>query len=310
MRSWRKGQQVRLVPLSQATGKVLDAYRDSQQLFGVPHISSFIQFLGGYPDFIDRFWSVTRPIVQSKAFFSCSTRLRANAYTSVHTYFQVPSLELQRQQFSPDVSDDLKECIDLFLHSLPISLLLASLLAESFEGSAGSASILTTRAPVPKAHRLFEMVDEEDAPHALKTIYADIRSSTSADLLHNVYRAFGRWPGFLRSYWSLAKPIVVSELFLYCSSSLERDALAIVSELPGPVEFTSADLAELGLSQNEVSSLSRGTEMFVRSLSSALLNVSLAYIAINGGSIRHNSITEESQPIAPHPPKVPYEKAS
>lgn len=301
---------MRLVPLSQATGEVLDVYRDSQQLFGVPHVSSFIQFLGGYPRFIDRFWSVVRPVVQSKAFFSCCIRLRANAYTRVHTYFQVPSLELQRQQFAPSARDDLKECIDLFLHSLPISLLLASLLSESFDGSAGNASILTTRAPDPKMYRLFEMVDEESASPAVKAIYADIRSSTSADVLHNVYRALGRWPGFLRSYWSLAKPIVVSELFLYCGSSLERDALAVASELPGPVEFTSADLAELGLSESEISSLSRGTEMFVHSLAAALLNASLAYIAISGGSVRHNSITEESQPTAPDTPEAPFEKAS
>ena len=234
MASWRKGQQVRLVPMSQASGQVLDVYRDSQQLFGVPHISSFLQFLGGYPHFIGRCWSVVRPVVQSKAFFSCSTRLRANAYTRLHSHIEVPSLELQHQQSAPGADADLKECIDLFLDSLPLSLVLASLVAESFEGPAGNASISSARAPAPKAHRLFEMVDEESATPAVKSIYAEIRTSTGADVLHNVYRAFGRWPGFLRSFWSLAKLIVVSELFQYCGGSVERDAMAIVGELPGP----------------------------------------------------------------------------
>ncbi len=301
---------MRLVPLSKATGEVLDVYHDTQQLLGVPHISSFFQFLGGHPSFIGHFWSVVRPIIQSKAFFSCSARLRANAYTRVHTYIQVPSLELDDQQFAPGESEALKECINLFSDSLPISLLLASFLSESFEGPAGSASILNTPASAPKRHRLLEMVDEENAPPAVRAIYADIRSATSAEVLHNVYRAFGRWPGFLQSYWKLARPIVVSELFQFCESSVERDALAIVSELPGPVEFSSADLSELGLSQSEAGSLTHGTDMFVHSLAAALLNVSVARIAIEGGSIRHNSITEKSPPGVVVEGKVPYERAS
>jgi len=310
MASWRKGQPVRLVPLAQATGRVLDVYRDMQQLLGVPHIGSFFQFLGGHPRFLDRFWSVVRPIVQSKEFFSCSTRLRANAYTRIHTYFEVPSLELVRQQFDPAASEELKQCIDLFNDSLPMSLLLASLLSESFEGPAGSANILSTPAPPLKPHRLFEVADEESASPAVKAIYADIRSATSADVLYNIYRVFGRWPGLLRSYWTLVKPIAVSELFQYCGNSVREDALAIVGELPGPVEFSSADLAELGMNQSAGGSLTRGTNMFVHSLAAALLNVSLARIAMEGGSVRHNSITGESPAAATLEAKLPYEKAS
>ncbi len=301
---------MRLVPLSQASGQVLEVYCDTQQILGVPHISSFLQFLGGYPRFIDHFWRVVRPIVQSKAFFSCSARLRANAYTRVHTYIQVPSLELDYQQFAPGAGEELKECVDLFSDSLPMSLLLASFLSESFEGPAGSNNILSTLALAPKRHRLLEMVDEESAPPAVKAIYADIRSATSADVLHNVYRAFGRWPSFLQGYWRLARPIVISDLFRYCESSVEKDAVTIVSELPGPVEFSSTDLAELGMNQSEAGSLTRGTDMFVHSLTAALLNVSLARIAMEGGSVRRNSIEETKQPAAALVDKVPYEQAS
>ncbi len=301
---------MRLVPLSQATDRVLDVYLDMQQLLGVPHVSSFFQFLGSRPRFLDHFWSKVRPIVQTQAFFSCSTRLRADAYTRVHTYFQVPNLrsEAGRQQFSPAASQELKDCIDFFCYSVPISLLLASFLSESFEGPAGSEDISRSLASAPMPHGSLVMVDEDTAGPTVKAIYADIRSATNSDVIHTVYQALARWPGFLQSYWSAVKPIAVSELFQYCQSSMREDALGMVDELPGPVEFDATELAELGMNQSEAGSLIGITNMFARSLAASLLNVSVARIALEGGSLRPKSIAEEPTVIAA--PSIPSTKAS
>ncbi len=311
MTNWKKGQTVRLVSPSQATGRVLDVYRDMQRVVGVPHVSSFFQFLGAHPEFLDHFWGAVRPIVQSQAFFSCSHRLRADAYTRVHSYFQVPNLksELASRQFIPRASEELKECIDYFCYSVPISLLLASFLSECFEGAAGSAAIPRTAAAAPKPHRCVELVDEESASPAVKSVYADVRSATNASVTHTVYQAFAHWPGFLQSYWNSMKPIVVSELFQYCQSSMREDAQAMVGELPGPVEFDASDLAEIGMNQREASTLIRVTNMFALSLAGSLLNVSIARIAIEGGNQRSKTAVEnEVVPI--NSPEFSTKKAS
>ncbi len=275
---------------------MLEIYRDMQQVFGVPHISSFFQFLGAHPRFLGHFWGTMRPIVQSQAFFSCSNRLRADAYTRVHSYFQVPNLksEVTRQQFIPGAGEELKEYIDFFCRSIPMSLQLASLLSESFEGPAGSPEIARSAAPVPKLRRSVELVDEQSTAPAVKSVYADIRTATNADVTHTVYQAFARWPGFLQSYWNSIKPIAVSELFQYCQSSMREDALAMVSELPGPVEFSSSDLAEIGMNQSEAGSLIRVTNMFALSLAGSLLNVSIARIAVEGGNLRLNPVLSDA----------------
>jgi hypothetical protein len=295
---WKKGQAVQLVPLSQATGRVLDVYKDVQRVFGVPHISSFFQFLGNYPRFLDRFWTAMLPIVQTSTFFSCSQRLRADAYARVRTSFQIPDLkaEVCRQQFSPGACEELKDCINLFCHSVPATLLLSSFLLEAFHAPAGDAAILRTPAPVPKPHRRIVLVEEDSASPAVKAIFADIRRSTGADVVHTVYRAFARWPDFLQSYWTAVKPIAVSERFLNSESALREVALQVTKELPGPVQFTSSDLAGLGMNEDEAGSLTRLTDMFVHSLSAALLNVSVARIAIEGGSLLPISIAEDSAP--------------
>ncbi len=290
---------------------MLDIYRDMQQVLGVPHISSFFQFLGGHPRFLSHFWGTVRPIVQSQAFFSCSNRLRADAYTRVHSYFQVPNLKslVTRPQFIPGAREELKECIDFFCYSIPMSLQLSSLLSEAFEGPAGSADIARTAAAAPKLRGSVEMVDEDSAAPAVKSVYADIRTATNAEVTHTVYQAFARWPGFLQNYWSSVKPIAVSELFQYCQSSMREDALAMVSELPGPVEFNSSDLAEIGMNQSEAGTLIRVTNMFALSLAGSLLNVSIARIAIEGGNLRHDSIFTNEAEVKPEP-EFPTRKAS
>lgn len=301
MTSWKKGESARFVPLSQASGRVLDIYCDIQQLLGVGNIGSFFQLLGAHPRFLAHFWGAVRPIVRSQAFASCARRLRADAYTRVHTYFQIPNLrsEVLRQQFIPGASEELMECIDFFSYSDPISLLLASFLSESFEGPAGNSDIALTAAPAPKPHPCAELVEEARASAAVKSIYADIHSSTETEVDDSIYQAFARWPGFLESYWNPIKAIAVSDLFLYCRSSMCEDARFMVSELPGPVEFNSMDLAELGMNQSEAGTLIRGTNTSALNLAASLLNVSVARIAVEGGILRPKSFKVVTAPEFP-----------
>jgi hypothetical protein len=297
---WKKGHAVRLLPFSQANGRVLDIYRDVQHVFGVPHVSSFFQYLGTNPRFLDSFWTAIRPIAETEEFFSCAHRLRADAYNRVQSNFAVPSLrpELARQQFSLGACQELKDCINFFCYSVPVTLLLASFLSKSFRGTAGNPALPRTPAPAPKPHRHIVLIDEETAPSTVKSIFADIRFATGADVIHTVYRAFARWPDFLQSYWAAVKPIAVSEPFQQCETAMREGAIQIVKEVPGPIEFNSNELAKVGVNPTETGSLIDITAMFVHSLAAALLNVSVARIALEGGSPTKSSL-EDSETTPP-----------
>lgn len=293
---WKKGQAVPLLPLSEATGRVLEIYRDLQQVFGVPHVSSFFQHLGTRPRFLDRYWSVMGPIAGTEAFFSGAQRLRADAYTRVHAHFQIPDLksEINRQQFSFGACEELRDCINFFYHSVPMSLLLSATLSKSLAGGAGSVDIPRTPATTHKHQRRIVMVEEDSASPAVKAIFADIRSATGADVVHTVYRAFARWPDFLKSYWDAVKPLTVSELFHHSESAIREDALQLTKELPGPIQFSSGDLTALGMNESEANSLTCVTDMFVHSLSAALINVSIARIAMEGGNLHGSAAHPEA----------------
>jgi hypothetical protein len=288
---WKKGQAVQLLPFSEASGRVLEVYRDVQSVFGVPHISSFFQYLGTQPRFLERYWNAVRPVAATEEFFSCAQRLRGNAYNRVNTYFEVADLkcEVNRQQFSPGACEELRDCINFFHHSVPMSLLLAATLSQALTGSAGNPEVHRTPAVPHKPHRRIIMVEEDSSSPAVKAIFADIRSVTGADVVHTVYRAFARWPDFLKSYWELVKPLTVSALFQHSELAVVEDAAQITQELPGPVAFTTSDFSASGMNETEAGSLTRITEMFVHSLSAALLNVSIARIAMDGGNLHGNA---------------------
>jgi hypothetical protein len=293
---WKKGQAVPLLPLSEATGRVLEVYRDVQQVFGVPHVSSFFQHLGTRPRFLDRYWSVVRPIVGTEAFFSCAQHLRAEAYVRVNTQFQIPDLksEINRQQFSFGACEELRDCINFFYHAVPMSLLLSATLSEAFTGGTGNADIPRIPATAHKHQRRIVMVEEDSASPAVKAIFADIRSATGADVVHTVYRAFARWPDFLKSYWEAVKPLTVSDLFRQSENSVCEDARRLTKELPGPLQFNSSDLAALGMNESEANSLICVTDMFVHSLSAALINVGIARIAMEGGNLHGSAAHPEA----------------
>jgi hypothetical protein len=284
---WKKGHAVQLLPFSQATGHVLEVYRDVQQVFGVPHVSSFFQYLGTQPRFLDRYWTVMRPIVGTEAFFSCAQSLRADAYARVRAHFEIPDLktEVSRQQFSSGACEELRDCINFFCHSVPMSLLLSATLSQAFAGTAGGESVPLIPATAHKHQRRIVMVEEDSASPAVKAIFADIRETTGADVVHTVYRAFARWPDFLKSYWDAIKPLTVSELFHSSESALRDDAIQQTKGVPGPIQFSAADLAALGMNEGEAGSLVGVIDMFVHSLSAALMNVSIARIAIEGGNL-------------------------
>jgi hypothetical protein len=228
-----------------------------------------------------------RPIVATEAFFSSAQNLRADSYSRVHTHFEIPDLktEVNRQQFSSGACEELRDCINFFYHSVPMSLLMAATLSESFAGPAGSETVPRTPAIAHKHQRRIVMVEEDSASPAVKAIFADIRLATGADVIHTVYRAFARWPDFLKSYWDAVKPLTVSELFHNSESAIREAAIQRTKEVPGPIQFSSADLAALGMNEGEAGSLVGIADMFVRSLSAALINVSIARIAIEGGNL-------------------------
>jgi hypothetical protein len=283
--TWKKGNRLPMVSEEHADGRTREIYGEIREALGLPHVNILFQAYGGYPEFLAAFWQIFKPIVTSGQFFELGERLRAYAYTCMHNYFEVPDLcrEMTAMNFSEGAREELTEVTDMFLYSNPLLLLMTVTLIQALEGPVGSAVELT-QAEHPVFTRRPVLVDEEAAPVPIKKIYEEMKHATEMPVVNSDFRAFARWPDFLKALWDTTKVLIESPVYQQGLNGLRETAWGLARELPGPVELSAATLQEAGVEEEEISSIVRITEVFVRGLSRMTLNVAVAKIGLEGGN--------------------------
>jgi hypothetical protein len=296
--TWKKGNRLPMVSEAQADGRTREIYAEIREALGLPHVNVLFQVYGGYPEFLAAFWQALKPVMTSGQFFEVGERLRAYAYTFMHNYFEVPDLckEMTAMNFSEGAREELTEVADMFLYANPLMLLITVTLIQALEGPVGAA-VEATPAEHPVYTRRPVLVDEEAAPVTIKKIYEDMKHVTDMAIVNSDFRAFARWPDFLKALWDTSKVLLDSPVYQQGLNGVRETAWGLARELPGPVELSAATLQEAGVEEEEISSIVRITEMFARGLSRMTLNVSVAKIGLEGGN------RTSAAPPAPEKPK-------
>jgi hypothetical protein len=283
---WKKGNRLRAVSERDAPPDIEALYREIRQKLGVPHVNVLFQVYAAYPGFLALHWNMFRPIVESGEYFRVADRLRADAYTRAHNYFEISSLrpQLEALQFSEDAKADLGGVIELFLYNDPLLLLILAAQQQAFDGSVGSGC----SALLPPTPNRFEtapvLVDENSAEANVRVVFEQIRHVHGVPVLSQDFRALARFPDFLRIFWESLQPLLASPVYRVCQSGITESAWSLARELPGTIEMTPEQLTAAGMSEDNIASVVRLTQAFTRGLSSSLLNISIAKIGIEGGN--------------------------
>lgn len=285
---WRKGHKLKFVPESQALGRVREIYQEVKQALGVPHVDDVYQALGAYPAFLDVHWRALRPIAESKQFFALGERLRADAYTRIHSYFEIPDLcmHITDMEFSQGARDELTAVTEICHYCEPLLLLLIAAQFQAFESPVGSGEKSRAGAGQAAFSSSPLLINEESAAPRVRKIFDEMKRAMDLPFVPLTYRAFARWPDFLGVYWNTVRPIVQSPVYEGCHYGVRESAFALTREFPEVVDLTLPQLAEAGIDDEEIASVVRICDLFVSSLSSTVLNVALAKIALEGGT-RH-----------------------
>ncbi|HWR37286.1 MAG TPA: halocarboxylic acid dehydrogenase DehI family protein [Clostridia bacterium] len=286
--SWKKGNRLSMVRESEARGRVREIYDEFKHALGVPHVNVVIQVYAAFPTFLDLFWRTTKPVAETQGFFDFAERLRADAYTRIHNYFDVPDLceRTADMKFSTGAQQELAEVIELFQYNNPLLLLLAAAQMQSFDGPIGDANAVRK----PARHPVFQnkpiLIEEDQQPAPVRKICDEMKRAFGMPVVNTDYQALARWPDFLRTYWEVLKPTSESPLFQQCRYSIRESAFSLSRDLPGPIELTVAQLSEAGMDDDDLASLVRITELFVGGLSGLVLNIAIAKIGMEGGNLQ------------------------
>ncbi|MGZ5227348.1 MAG: halocarboxylic acid dehydrogenase DehI family protein [Burkholderiales bacterium] len=284
---WRRGNRLHVLPEELAQGRTLEIYDDIKNALGIPCLPMLFQAYGVFPSFLEMHWRALRPVVETSEFFRLTDRIRADAYTRTHNYFEIPDLSprLADLKFSEADREELTRLTEVFHYSVAVFVLVATVQMQAFDGRTGQE-----RHSSAAAHPVFEgpltLVSEKDPPPNIRKVFDEMKRALNVPFLNVPYQAFAHGPRFLELYWELLKEVLHSPIYVECSHGVCDTAWALAREVPHPVELTVSQLIEAGVAEDDVTAIVRITELFVKMLCGVALNVAVAKIGLEGGAGR------------------------
>jgi hypothetical protein len=284
-----------LVREKEADGRTRQIFEELKQSLGIPFVPVVYQALATYPEFLDQHWRAFSPLLATNQFFQLGDRLRGEAYTRMHNYFQISDLcePLTEMSFSEGAKHQLGEVIDLFNYTNPLLLVIVSAQMLAFEHPiGGQVSGEEGRAEHPAFHERPTLVEEKVASPAVKKIYEEMKRALNLPVVNTDYRAFARWPDFLREYWKALRPIVQAPSYREQQRGLCESSEAMVKELSTKIDFSQEWIETVDIDEKQLESILRITEIFQNILSGLMLNVAAAKIGFEGGTAKVTSDRE------------------
>jgi len=290
----RRGKLL-LIREKEADGRTRELFGEIKQALGIPFVPVLYEALGAYPEFLEQHWRAFSPLVASHQFFELGDRLRGEAYTRMHNYFQISDLcePLTEMSFSEGAKHQLGDVIDLFNYANPLLLVIVSVQLLAFEHPPGEeVKGEDSRADHPSFYERPTLVEENVASPPVKKIYEEMKRALNLPVVNTDYRAFARWPDFLREYWKALRPIAQAPSYREQQRALCESSEAMVKELSTKIDFSQEWMETVDIHEKQLESILRITEMFQNILSGLMLNVAAAKIGFEGGTAKVTSDRE------------------
>jgi Halocarboxylic acid dehydrogenase DehI len=282
---WNRNK-LNLVSESEAKGETARIFVDLKDTLGIPHVSMVFRVLASLPRFFPLFWKSAKPMLQTGEFFTAAEQIRVDAHNRMQTRFSVPDLraKLTELDFTQRAQDEVKDVVELYEYVNPVLLLNMAALMEGLEqpGVAPRHGTLPAHHPSHPGRPI--LVDERLAPEPTRKLYDDIKQTMGTPYLNTSYITFGRWPDFLREYWSSLKPTIGTPKYEEQRKALREFALSAARDLPEAIQLSRATLDNAGVSDDERVMAQQAIHFFLDLLSKQVLNIAFARVGLEGGA--------------------------
>ena len=282
---WNRNK-LRMVSESEAKGETAQIFAELKETLGIPHVSMAFRILASYPRFFSLFWKCARPMLETGEFFSAADEIRTQGYNQVKSGFPVPDLhaKLTELEFTERAQEEVQDVVDLYEYVNPVLLLVMAALADGFEHPEGEVKHGNLPAHHPSHPARPILVDERLAPDPTRKLYDDIKQTMGTPYLNTSYITFGRWPDFLREYWSSLKPMIGSPAYEQHRATLRKFALSAANDLPETIHLSQKTLDKAGVGHEERAMVLQTIHFFLDLLSKQVLNIAFAKVSLEGGN--------------------------
>ena len=271
---WRKGNRLHLVTESEASGQVAQVFSEAKAALGIGYVPLAFQAFAAYPSFLAYQWKTLRPLLGTREFFELASRVRAEAYTFVHNYFKVPGLSalpqaaaIAEQMWSAEAE----------------ILLLMTVQVQALDGPIGVAG---DHRPADRVAQSVapSFITVESAPAPMRRLLDEIRMEAELPYYSDALRAVAQTPDLLYSAWHALKPAMQSIFYEQAVLRMRESAWNCSQEIPLVIEMEYSSVAETGVSTDEISAVTRLTDLMVRGSAVSLLNAAFVKIGLEGGN--------------------------
>ncbi len=187
------------------------------------------------------------------------------------------------------------QVLDYYQYLDPLLLLLSAAQMQAFEGPIGNCG-----SPEAANHPVFlvapSLLVEEQAAAPVHRLWDDRRRILELAFISDEHRALACWPELYSEYWLSLKSLLRSPLYADCQYRIGQSAWNMARELPVPVETSFSQLLDAGMQREEISSVARLNEAFMRTLTGLVLDITFARIGCDGGCGQSTPV-QEDEPV-------------
>ncbi|MBI4607875.1 MAG: hypothetical protein HY726_02560 [Candidatus Rokubacteria bacterium] len=278
-----------IIQEDEASEAVRECFDEITASLGFAVVNVIFRAFAKYPRFLRLQWDFLRPNALTQDFFDKTEVLRRQALAIVREHFTVGDHRavLRMHGSSDDAIKEIKAVLDFFLYCDPFLLLMASALQSSLAGKPLPGKPWAHLLPhYTHPTRVLEvrLVEMDEAPPHLQTVYREIMKISALTFVASDYRALGRWPDYLELAWEEWKKKIPTPGYQREVRELNELAVALALDLPFPLAINAQTLKQAGFAPAQISDILLTADFFQGLLPGLITNIAAFKIGLEGGN--------------------------
>lgn len=225
----------RILEPNEVSPEIRRIYEEVRVAFDLPYVPSVFKVLAGCPDYLKLVWRDLAPVASSREFLTSATAMeefiRSQAISGAWRLGDQERL-LANQKISTADMPVLAGVVGVFARSLPRMLLFSRLLQRGYSG--GQRGRVTAGKESPALSRLITLHIPAEREAGLRTwlIYSDMRRTTGANNVVDMFRVLTPFPSYLAAVWQDSKRCMADSGFQRGRDEIARRSIGLTSGLP------------------------------------------------------------------------------
>lgn len=226
------------VPEYAADAELGRRYEDMKDVLQVPWMGVVTMAYAHYHNFYDVFWQGLRPLCASRPFIDAARSLREFTESEI-ALLNCPGIagRLQDAGYGDRELDTIRKVNEIFSHGNFLYLLIATVARQLLEGGDkpgnADAAIFEGR-HAPDVDAPLVLMEAHHADEPTRALYDDIKATLELPFVNTDYRAFARWPSYLRLAWPALKASWSGDAHQNVVLRVHQRACTLADELPNP----------------------------------------------------------------------------